>query len=479
MAIQIKRQGGGQTSSASPAAPSSLNYGELAVASNGDLYVGDGSRKAVGILTTNGGKVISARTTFSNGITFANNGAIFGFMASNDQWRIMGQGNTTDSGSLEIATGNNGNEPIYVRQYSQGGFPGSSVTRTLTLLDEDGNSYFPGIITTNSNTLQVNNTINSGYADIYVRGAKNQKVRFGIGNSTAGQSSQAFVEIGTMTNDGQILPISIRQYSDTSWHTIKYNLTLLDTYGNSAFPGRVIAQGHSDTNWIEASHEGRFCCNSFSTASAGKKANSYLSMKVSSGAWALCGLSGNTNLYFVYGTDSNYNNNNNSANKSIFFDANGYIHAERVYNAVYNDYAEYFPRNEETEPGDLISLDLNSKEEKYIKARKGFPIVGVHSNEYGHIIGGESKPDDLLNISEDEYNLKKYIPVGLCGRCKIKIKGKILKGQKVVISDTPGVGRAYNKATDSIEDYIDSVGIAVEDQQIDDDEIRLVRVKLG
>ena len=479
MAIQIKRQGGGQTSSASPAAPSSLNYGELAVASNGDLYVGDGSRKAVGVLTTNGGKVISARTTFSKGITFANNGAIFGFMASNDQWRIMGQGDTTDSGSLEIATGDNGNEPIYVRQYSQGGFPGSSIARTLTLLDDIGDSFFPGNVSMEGNTLNITNSANSGQADLYVRGAKNQRIRLGIGNSTAGQSSQAFMELGTMTNDGQILPISVRQYSDTSWHTVKYTLTLLDAYGNSVFPGRVTAQGHSDTNWIKASHEGRFCCNSFSTASAGKAANSYLSMKVNGGAWALCGLSGNTNLYFVYGTDSNYNNNNNSANTSIFFDANGYIHAGRVYNAVYNDYAEYFPRNEETEPGDLISLDLNSKEEKYIKARKGFPIVGVHSNEYGHIIGGESKPDDLLDISEDEYNLKKYIPVGLCGRCKIKIKGKILKGQKVVISDTPGVGRAYNKATDSIEDYIDSIGIAVEDQQIDDDKIRLVRVKLG
>ena len=82
-------------------------------------------------------------------------------------------------------------------------------------------------------------------------------------------------------------------------------------------------------------------------------------------------------------------------------------------------------------------------------------------------------------MTNDEYNLKKYIPVGLCGRCKIKVKGKILKGQKVVISDVPGVGRAYNKQVDSIEDYIDSIGIAVEDQEVDDDGIRLVRVKLG
>lgn len=45
--IKFKRQGGGASSSASATPPSSLAYGEPAVASDGTFYVGDGSGKVV------------------------------------------------------------------------------------------------------------------------------------------------------------------------------------------------------------------------------------------------------------------------------------------------------------------------------------------------------------------------------------------------------------------------------------------------
>ena len=41
--IKLRRQGGGTSSSSAAQAPSSLSYGEPAVASDGTLYVGDGS----------------------------------------------------------------------------------------------------------------------------------------------------------------------------------------------------------------------------------------------------------------------------------------------------------------------------------------------------------------------------------------------------------------------------------------------------
>ncbi|WP_252214015.1 hypothetical protein [Clostridium sp. VAP41] len=74
---------------------------------------------------------------------------IFGSMASSDFIRIEGQGKD-DNGSLEIATADNGNEPIYVRQYT-GSF--ATISRTLTLLDSNGNTSCPG--TVNANNLQV------------------------------------------------------------------------------------------------------------------------------------------------------------------------------------------------------------------------------------------------------------------------------------------------------------------------------------
>lgn len=123
--------------------------------------------------------------------------------------------------------------------------------------------------------------------------------------------------------------------------------------------------------------------------------------------------------------------------------------ANKVFNAVYNDYAEYFPKGKDnTEPGDIIMLDLDSNKEEYIKAYindknkdKNIVIVGIHSNEYGHLIGGENVPKELSSkISFEDYNKDKYIPIGLIGRCHVKIKGKAFKGATVIISDTPGVG---------------------------------------
>ena len=72
--IQVKRQGGGESCTDAALAPSasSLKYGELACASNGDLYVRNGSGNVVGIITTNGNKTISGPITVNNTITATN-----------------------------------------------------------------------------------------------------------------------------------------------------------------------------------------------------------------------------------------------------------------------------------------------------------------------------------------------------------------------------------------------------------------------
>ena len=70
-------------------------------------------------------------------------------MADNDQFRIRVGGTATNGGFVEIATADDGTEPIHVRQYS-GVF--SSLVRTATLLDGSGNSSFPGGITATSFT---------------------------------------------------------------------------------------------------------------------------------------------------------------------------------------------------------------------------------------------------------------------------------------------------------------------------------------
>lgn len=139
---------------------------------------------------------------------------------------------------------------------------------------------------------------------------------------------------------------------------------------------------------------------------------------------------------------------------SYFAPDDGSFHG-KCYGAVYNDYAEFFPRGEETEPGDIIALDENNKEEKYIKATDDSSIVvGVQSNEYAMLIGG----DDTSNMQVDhvKYNLERYIPVGLCGRVYVKCIGNISIGDYIIPSNIPGVGKGSKEYSNR------SVGIAIE-----------------
>ena len=134
----------------------------------------------------------------------------------------------------------------------------------------------------------------------------------------------------------------------------------------------------------------------------------------------------------------------------------GVLTASRVVNAQYNDYAEFFERGEETEAGDIIALDLSSDEERYVKATpRNRVIVGIHSDEYAHIIGGEK--DKTL-----EENLKNFIPVALAGRVHVKVSGVVYKGDRIVISNgMPGIGIALTNNSTSTKQVI---GIALENK---------------
>ena len=85
--------------------------------------------------------------TLTGDLLFSNSGTTFrqirGTCGDNDFWRIGGGATGNNAGYMEIATADDGTEPIYVRQYS-GTF--GDITRTATLLDGDGNTSFPGTV---------------------------------------------------------------------------------------------------------------------------------------------------------------------------------------------------------------------------------------------------------------------------------------------------------------------------------------------
>ncbi len=193
--------------------------------------------------------------------------------------------------------------------------------------------------------------------------------------------------------------------------------------------------------------------------------------------------SGTASLRKVTTTDDIYSEKNVSAQNNVAaggsitaggnITATGYVTGSKTYHAVYNDYAEFMPKGAETSPGDIIALDLSSDKERYVKASVNNKlVVGVHSDEYATLIGGETPPK---GADPYKYNEKKYIPVSLAGRVKTKVIGSIKPGDTIIISEFPGVGRAAK-----VGEYINPisvVGYAVEgDSRIDERRIR-IRVK--
>ena len=102
-----------------------------------------------------------------------------------------------------------------------------------------------------------------------------------------------------------------------------------------------------------------------------------------------------------------------------------------------NDYAEFFEKNNKEidyEPGTVICKVKG--EDKYaastFSTRK--LVVGVCSDSYGHILGGEN----LMNMED---NKKKYIPVALSGRVRVKVvpNKTISEGDLLYVSKEEGL----------------------------------------
>ena len=148
----------------------------------------------------------------------------------------------------------------------------------------------------------------------------------------------------------------------------------------------------------------------------------------------------------IYLTGVTEDNGKNYYTKSVYINpATGelntvVINANKVYGAVWNDYAEWFEKQnveDEFEPGDICAWDKTG----VIKANSNnlWKAIGVYSDTYGHILGGE----DLENM---ELNLEKFVPIGLAGRVKVKVLGKVNIGDYIISSNVDGVGIVDNSA---------------------------------
>ncbi|WP_147351447.1 hypothetical protein [Bacteroides eggerthii] len=120
------------------------NGGEIAsFLSNGNVGIGSISTSG-NKLYVNGDVGVAGTICFEILSGGSERNLLYQQMADNDLFRIR-CGGPSNQGWVEIATADDGTEPIYVRQYT-GRF--ASIARTLTLLDGSGNTICPGNLLT-------------------------------------------------------------------------------------------------------------------------------------------------------------------------------------------------------------------------------------------------------------------------------------------------------------------------------------------
>ena len=137
------------------------------------------------------------------------------------------------------------------------------------------------------------------------------------------------------------------------------------------------------------------------------------------------------------------------------------ITANKVYGAIWNDYAEWFEKenvNDTFDFGDICSWNENGV---VLSSPSDVRIVGVVSNTYGHILGG-------FPLADMEENSKHFVPIGLTGRVNVKVKGTVKVGD-LIISAGNGIGKVDNNA--SIQQV---VGKALESSN--DESVKLITV---
>ena len=243
---------------------------------------------------------------------------------SNDYGRLAVGATAQNAGWMEIATADDGTEPIYVRQYTDAY---STVTRTLTLLDANGNTSIPKTVIAMGGMAMRPTDANraaTGSGGIYMFKASasmsSNKPPSGDGHiigfewdNTGGWDSQ--VSITNLNGE-----INVRGMNNGTWQAWR---KVLDSGNYSSFTlpktggslsGPIVSQPGDGVSYIEG-------CGGASTGIYVKKLNLNVDKWIpgitiqtkTGGGWSI-GNYNNESLQFAYGTKANIDAHNNSCN---------------------------------------------------------------------------------------------------------------------------------------------------------------------
>lgn len=112
----------------------------------------------------------------------------------------------------------------------------------------------------------------------------------------------------------------------------------------------------------------------------------------------------------------------------------------RIYNAVYNDIAETYIKDDETEEaieGMVVALNPETGKYKICDEYESTLVVGVISKNYAQLLGGKSI-DSTLDLIESN-NQEKYFAVGISGKIPVNVDCDVKPGELLIASETKGL----------------------------------------
>jgi len=139
---------------------------------------------------------------------------------------------------------------------------------------------------------------------------------------------------------------------------------------------------------------------------------------------------------------------------------NGYFYATRVYNAVYNDIAEFMPKAEDCHAtiGYVMVQTENGLMPSYQRADKR--AVGVFSDTFGYALGAS--------------NMDKKVPIALIGRVKVWVAEPVEIGDYLVSAEN---GFAAKATAEEMKDPTVIIGKALQNKKDSNPELIEILVK--
>lgn len=182
-----------------------------------------------------------------------------------------------------------------------------------------------------------------------------------------------------------------------------YNTKVLTVAGDRMTG--TLTRNATSTSWIDVSH-GHGAIIYLDKPATNGGATACWGVKTNTGAWGCGNLSGNDNLYFVWGSDANYSAGTNTASSGIYMHPNGVL-----YGAAWNDYAE-FRTTAYAKAGEVVIENGDGTMHRSYKRLE--PAASIVSDTYGFAIGETEKCGTPIAVAgrvlaypyEDRYSYK-------------------------------------------------------------------------